>query len=757
MKSVVASAVLILAALPCVALAQCPARWLPGDPLSGVTLPDVSGLAEWDPDGSGPQPSVVVAAGSFVFAGRTSASGVATWNEQDSEWQPVPGLFRTVSSPTSIRSISVQLVADGRKALVVTGFMALTLGGETIYVARFTESGWSALDVVGQPVGSVALPDGRVAIGGRIARSGQPLDNRVFILDGQDLNEAVGLPTIQSIRTLTTLSGGEVVIAAFTGANQPDLILRWNGATWQSLGSPLRFVSALVGGPGGALYATGSPGPGGLAITRVVRWDESAWQRVGADFTSGAILTLAVQPDGQLIAAGISSGVSSAFRGVMRWDGSRWIDLGATTDAAVRAVLPRGNGRLVVGGAFTTISNIGSSGVARLQDGAWKSFTPGLNGDVTAAEFDGNGTVILGGPFTGHGGGLAQQVVRWNGRSYSPLETGLNGSVSVIRRTSAGAILVGGGFYVPSVFGTSNIARWTGSRWESLGTGLGSLSTFNNVTAIEELADGSIVAGGYFNSPGSPQVPNPARWNGSSWQPLGGGVNGDIHALKQLPDGRLVVGGSFTRAGGVVAQNIAIWNGATWQAVGDGVDSIVFDIELTTGGFVACGGFQNAGDTPVSFIARWDGTNWHPLASGFSSQLFSLASLPDGRLLAVGVPVGSTRVNRGVFVWDGGSWSEIPGELDGGIVGIATNPSGDIVAFGRSLSVGAQDSYGAVLYSTRRICSGDFNCSDTLTTSDLIEYLNAWFTRSPAANVDSNPEINNVDLTSFLSNWFAGC
>jgi hypothetical protein len=47
-----------------------------------------------------------------------------------------------------------------------------------------------------------------------------------------------------------------------------------------------------------------------------------------------------------------------------------------------------------------------------------------------------------------------------------------------------------------------------------------------------------------------------ARWNGSAWQPLGSGLNGDALTAVRMPNGDLVVGGSFTQAGGLTANGV---------------------------------------------------------------------------------------------------------------------------------------------------------------------------------------------------------
>ena len=57
--------------------------------------------------------------------------------------------------------------------------------------------------------------------------------------------------------------------------------------------------------------------------------------------------------------------------------------------------------------------------------------------------------------------------------------------------------------------------------------------------------DGYLIVGGNLNQDnlGNP-TPGVARWDGTAWQPLGGGINGDVYALC-VWGGDLFAGGNF--------------------------------------------------------------------------------------------------------------------------------------------------------------------------------------------------------------------
>ncbi len=80
-------------------------------------------------------------------------------------------------------------------------------------------------------------------------------------------------------------------------------------------------------------------------------------------------------------------------------------------------------------------------------------------------------------------------------------------------------------------------------------------------------------AGGAFTSAGGIALNHVAYWNGTAWEALGSGVNGNVSAMALWDDGEgvnLYVAGSFTTAGGLPAAGLARWDGTSWSAVTGG-------------------------------------------------------------------------------------------------------------------------------------------------------------------------------------------
>ena len=70
----------------------------------------------------------------------------------------------------------------------------------------------------------------------------------------------------------------------------------------------------------------------------------------------------------------------------------------------------------------------------------------------------------------------------------------------------------------------------------------------------------------------------------------------------------LYAGGYFTQAGGTSANYVAQWNGSTWSPLGSGLDNVVSALAVSGADLYAGGPFVNAGGSPVHYVAKWNGT-----------------------------------------------------------------------------------------------------------------------------------------------------
>jgi len=216
----------------------------------------------------------------------------------------------------------------------------------------------------------------------------------------------------------------------------------------------------------------------------------------------------------------------------------------------------------------------------------------------------------------------------------------------------------------------------------------------------------ALYVGGFFNRAGGVPANDIARWNGSAWESVGGGITpgssgflGTIHAMNvvDLQDSSgpaLYIVGSFVLAGGVGATHVDNWDGTNWSALGGGVGRADFDdafavagfddgngVALYVGGsFLSAGGeVENTGNCKPNSsvcvdapnIARWDGSAWSAVGTGVNpGPVNALAVYDDDGpmgtnppLLYIGgrfslPPTGPTQFYN-MATWDGVSLSGV--------------------------------------------------------------------------------------------------
>lgn len=236
-------------------------------------------------------------------------------------------------------------------------------------------------------------------------------------------------------------------------------------------------------------------------------------------------------------------------------------------------------------------------------------------------------------------------------------------------------VYVAGDFEYAGTVRARGVARWTGTGWARLGGGVDVGSFGDSVSVLAVDAKNVYAAGQFrwvFQSGGSAvAATNIARWNGSSWSKLGGGIDSGVTALA-LCNGHLFVGGFFTNAGGLGIQNLARWDGTNWSAVGGGINGWVLRMAVVENSLFVVGYFTMAGGIAVNNLARWDGTNWSalPVLPPFGIRDLSARG---SELLVTGVTghePGSGWVSA-MYRWTGSNWLPVVTNIVGEVVDIA--------------------------------------------------------------------------------------
>ena len=160
--------------------------------------------------------------------------------------------------------------------------------------------------------------------------------------------------------------------------------------------------------------------------------------------------------------------------------------------------------------------------------------------------------------------------------------------------------------------------------WQPIfGGGPGPNSTVMATAVFDDGGGPALYIGGQFGRVAGVTTHQVARWDGSSWSAVGSGMDNSfgptwVRALAVFDDGSgpaLYAAGAFQYADGLPANSIARWNGSAWSALGGGLqtygqpffaDPVSFAVfDDGSGPALILGG--NFGSSPAgdSYLAKW--------------------------------------------------------------------------------------------------------------------------------------------------------
>jgi hypothetical protein len=303
----------------------------------------------------------------------------------------------------------------------------------------------------------------------------------------------------------------------------------------------------------------------------------------------------------------------------------------------------------------------------------WSNITTGTNNDVYALTTHG-ANLFVGGDFSIAGGNSSNFIAKWDNSVWSPLGTGVNLTVNSLAGYS-GDLYVGGQFSTAGGTVTANnIARWNGSVWSQVG-GNGA----NNIVNALRTIGNDLYAGGGFTTISGTVAARIARWDGTSWYPLGTGMNNQVTDIVSY-NSEVFACGSFTLAGGNSANYIAKWNGTSWMALGTGLNAAAFCMAVYNGELYVGGNFTTAGSNSAMRIAKWNGTSWTNVGLGLDGTAYAMA-VYGGKLYVGGAftTAGGGSANY-IASWDGTTWANL---------GVGTNDFvNDLTVYGSDLIAG---------------------------------------------------------------------
>jgi hypothetical protein len=336
---------------------------------------------------------------------------------------------------------------------------------------------------------------------------------------------------------------------------------------------------------------------------------QQGWDTRFGSALNGTVRAIAVKGTDVYVAGDFTVAGGVAANRIARWDGSQWHPLGSGMNATVNALAVSGN-NVYAGGNFETAGGVSARRVARWNGSQWHAMGTGANTVVLALAAEG-GNVYAGGGFTMMGGVPVSRLARWDGYDWHPMGNGVNSYVYELVVNDA-TVYAGGLFWLSGNSPVKRVARWDGTHWQPLGEGVNDPSGWPVVYAIAFFRGDLYIAGGFYYA-GGQLVNHIARWDGSQWHSLNGGVNGGGAVALTVSGGRLYVGGGFDSAGGVAANKIAFWGcqkvacmtAPAWSALDGGMNDSVVALAASEGKVYAGGNFTTAGGTPSERFAIW--------------------------------------------------------------------------------------------------------------------------------------------------------
>jgi hypothetical protein len=541
---------------------------------------------------------------------------------------------------------------------------------------------------------SLASYAGGIAAGGRFTRIGASLDARhVAYWDGtvwQRLGDGLDSgPRVLFEHAGALLAGDSAQVRSWDGQawapfgahqGQGNLTLaftvhqgqllasfknlgvkRWTGSSWATLGavSPGGWVSDFVEF-GGSLVACGQfTEIGGVAANSVATWNGVSWEPLGRGVTGGTATDAAVYEGDLVLSGGFRTAGERVVSGLARWDGATWSPMG---EGYARHLVVR-NGELwaVRGGRVVRWSGVfwqamtfdySSPVVAMHEDRLFASYDVSMTlptepydlcevGGERLSPVDGAGLETAGAfivyrdsLLVSSYSGRERAFRKWIGTGWEvriPMPSGVQcAGIFAGEPVVAGELQTGVG--VPFTVG-----RWSGTAWEPLGGQLRYRSSEGDVrpALITRLIEfqGALHAAGLIGIPGI-EPGGVVRWNGSSWEGLGAGLDVESRPDIALHHGELVATGGGIRA----------WNGTGWRNLG---------LDYTTDNRTRLVSYE--GELYGTFIstvrgtmrfARFDGTFWVGIATPVPSTQLALETYGD-------------KLVHGDYTWDRTSWSRL--------------------------------------------------------------------------------------------------
>jgi hypothetical protein len=278
----------------------------------------------------------------------------------------------------------------------------------------------------------------------------------------------------------------------------------------------------------------------------------------------------------------------------------------------------------------------------------------------------------------------------------------------------------------------------------------------------------SLIVGGMFDRAGSGvQVNSVARWDGTAWHDLDGGVTqgpswpteGYIASMALFDDGAgaaLYVGGDFVQAGAGPVQGIARWREELGWSQVPGLPESFASLCVHQGSLYAA---SNLYSPLTGAVRRLEGGAWVPLGAPFNSHVAMLASLDlgGGTVLYAG-GLFTLSGGRGIAQWDGAQWVPVGQGVAGSVYALARAPGEPpSLLAGGAFSAPVAGSGGRNIARWMRCCYPDCNADGALNLADFGCFQTRFALADPYSDCNADAVFNLSDFGCFQTKFALGC
>ena len=353
--------------------------------------------------------------------------------------------------------------------------------------------------------------------------------------------------------------------------------------------------------------------------------------------------------------------------------GQNWTSLNGGTSYPVLSIFGDTiNNKLYAAGLFDTIGGISANRIARWNGNSWDSMSAGfLN------------VLLIRHAFTLYNGNLVTannvfnfsraHIAKWDGVQWDSIG---NNFICKPWDNFVGVITLNNELYAYGVFDSINhiyynsIAKWDGQNWISLGFPYRFTGDTPSILCLAMYNNELYAAGAFSDS--NNQMVNIAKYDGNSWSIVGGGFHGPMDQVYDLEvyQNELYAAGEFKISDGNAFNYIARWNGTEWKDVGGGVTSAdnsqINDLLVLNNKLYAGGVFTEVGGIPATYLAAWNGTNWCGFGNteSNSTTVGCMATINNDLYITCNNMFAGVTVNR-IAKWIGGNYVDTCGNTTG--------------------------------------------------------------------------------------------